>query len=130
MKQRKDLERTGNTLGKVKNPPKSEVDKYMQTHQSGKVREAQKPKPTYIDNVIHKANLVTRGIETRLDPSYKGKGKLRARAQQAMGKMDVWNQISHEMGKFQRPGIGGFIDRNVGKRAKRKAYRSMPRFKK
>ena len=62
MKQRKDLERTGNTLGKVKNPPKSEVDKYMQTHQSGKVREAQKPKPTYIDNVIHKANLVTRGI--------------------------------------------------------------------
>lgn len=62
MKHRKDLERTGNTLGKIKNPPKSEVDKYMQTHQSAKSVEAQKPKPTYIDNVIHKANLVTRGM--------------------------------------------------------------------
>ena len=61
MKHRKDLERTGKTLGKVKNPPKSEVDKYMQKHQSVKAFEAQKPKPTYIDNVIHKANLVTRG---------------------------------------------------------------------
>ena len=57
MKHRKDLERTGNTLGKVKNPPPSEVDKYMKTHQSVK-----SPKPTYTDNVIHKFNLVTRGM--------------------------------------------------------------------
>ena len=66
MKRRKDLERTGNTLGKVKNPPKSEVDKYMQTHQSIKSVEAQnpfhKPKPTYTDDVIHKFMLVTKGM--------------------------------------------------------------------
>jgi len=62
MKHRKDLERTGKTLGKIKNPPKSEVDKYMQKHQSIKSIEAQKPKPTYTDDVIHKFNLVTRGM--------------------------------------------------------------------
>jgi len=70
MKQRKDLEKLENIIGKVKNPPEGqggtpEIDKYMKEHPYGKVDKKLHPIQKANMVILKGLDLITGGYTTR-----------------------------------------------------------------